>query len=45
MGHTSVTITLGVYAHLFVDDHSEAMTALGAMSRPAATNVIPLRLV
>ena len=45
MGHTSVTITLGVYAHLFADDHSEAMTALGAMTTPKAKtgNVIPLR--
>jgi hypothetical protein len=31
------------YSHLFADDHSEAMTALGAMSRPASPNVVPLR--
>ena len=33
MGHTSVTITLGVYAHLFADDHADAMAALGAYGR------------
>jgi integrase len=44
MGHTSVTVTLGVYAHLFEDDHAAAMAALGAMGRPAdAGNVIRLR--
>ena len=42
MGHTSVTITLGVYAHVYADDHSAAMAALGAMGQPevpAATRV------
>ena len=45
MGHTNVTITLGVYAHLFADDHADAMAALGAMAAPKAKtgNVIPLR--
>jgi integrase len=45
MGHAHVGTTLGVYTHLFEDDHSDAMSALGAMRRPAATmgNVIPLR--
>jgi hypothetical protein len=44
MGHTNVTITLGVYAHLFADDHADAMAALGAIGRrPAdAENVIRL---
>ena len=32
MGHSKVTTTLGVYAHLFVDDHTDAMAALGAMA-------------
>jgi hypothetical protein len=45
MGHANPSVTLGTYAHLFEDDHEPAMTALGAMSRPAerAANVIPLR--
>jgi integrase len=46
MGHTSVTTTLNVYAHLYADDHSDAMSALGAMAatgRPHADNVIQLR--
>ncbi len=30
MGHAKVTTTLGVYAHLFVHDHADAMAALGA---------------
>jgi integrase len=43
MGHTNVTITLTVYAHLFADDHSEAMAALGAMGTPLhGGNVIPM---
>ena len=42
MGHSKVT-TLGVYAHLFVDDHAETMAALEAMSRPVAPNVVPIR--
>ena len=43
MGDTSVTITLSVYAHLFPDDHSEAMSALGAMGAAAADNVVPFK--
>jgi integrase len=45
MGHTKPTTTLSIYAHLFEDDHADAMVALGAMAaRPAAAaaNVIPL---
>lgn len=48
-GHSKVTTTLNIYAHLFEDDHSDAMAALGAMSTPTALagdsvgNVIPLR--
>ena len=44
MGHSTVTTTLGIYAHLFTDDHSEAMAALGGMGQPAlADNVVRLR--
>lgn len=31
MGHSKVTTTLTVYAHLFEDDHTAAMYALGAL--------------
>jgi integrase len=43
MGHAHVGTTLGIYTHLFQDDHSDAMAALGAMSRTAVRhgNVIP----
>lgn len=47
MGHSKVTTTLSVYAHLFeTDDHAEAMAALGAMGTPRSTpsNVVPLRV-
>jgi integrase len=44
MGHSKVTTTLSIYTHLFQDDHSDAMAALAALSRPlAAENVVPLR--
>lgn len=44
MGHAKVTTTLTVYTHLFADDHSDAMTALGAMDQSVlAENVIRLR--
>lgn len=45
MGHAKVTTTLSVYAHLFADDHSDAMAALGAMGQPVAAggNVVRLR--
>jgi hypothetical protein len=44
MGHAKVTTTLGIYAHLFADDHADAMAALGAMATPIvnAGNVISL---
>jgi hypothetical protein len=40
-----VTTTLGIYAHLFEDDHGDAMAALGAMEAGPlhAENVVPLR--
>ena len=36
---------MGIYAHLFEDDHADAMTALGnvAAPRPRSNNVTPLR--
>lgn len=46
MGHAKVTTTLSVYAHLFEDDHADAMALLGAMgtiSPPPGENVVPLR--
>lgn len=43
MGHAKVTTTLSVYAHLFEDDHADAMSALGAMSAPTTENVVRLR--
>ncbi|MGV9867864.1 tyrosine-type recombinase/integrase [Rhodococcus koreensis] len=46
MGHAKVTTTLIVYAHLFDDDHSDAMAALGAMVQTTprqADNVVPIR--
>jgi integrase len=45
MGHAKVTITLTVYAHLFEDDHADAMAALGAMGATTtlAENVVPMR--
>lgn len=43
MGHAKPTTTLGIYAHLFEDNHADAMAALGAMGSPAASgNVVPL---
>jgi integrase len=44
MGHAKVTTTLGVYAHLYADDHADAMAALGAMGNLTPSgNVIRLR--
>lgn len=47
LGHAKVTTTLSVYAHLFEDDHADAMAALGVMGQPATPprpdNVLPLR--
>lgn len=50
MGNAKVTVTLSVYAHLSEDDHTDAMTALGAMGQPTtppwqADNAVPLRRV
>jgi hypothetical protein len=43
MGHAKPTTTLSVYAHLFEDDHADAMAALGAMgSLAASANVVSL---
>lgn len=49
VGHSKVTTTLNIYAHLFEDDHTSDMAALGAISTPTALagdsvgNVVPLR--
>jgi hypothetical protein len=44
MGHAKVATTLAAYAHLFEDDHADAMDALGAMGSAARVgNVIRLR--
>ena len=43
MGHAKVTTTLAVYAHLFEDDHADAMGALSAMSRLVGENVVQMR--
>nr|EMP10387.2 integrase [Gordonia sp. NB41Y] len=44
MGHAKVTTTLSVYAHLFEDDHTDAMSALAAISVPTTgENVVRLR--
>ncbi len=43
MGHAKVVTTLSVYAHLFEDDHTDAMAALAAMGkRPVAESVVRL---
>lgn len=44
MGHAKATTTLGVYAHLYADDHVDAMAALGAMEAGPKNveNVVPL---
>jgi hypothetical protein len=36
---------MDIYTHLFEDDHTDAMAALGAINAPKAKagNVIPLR--
>ncbi|WP_168187071.1 hypothetical protein [Williamsia sp. 1138] len=41
--HAKVTTTLSVYAHLFEDDHTDAMAGLGAMGQPRGENVVRLR--
>jgi integrase len=46
MGHSRVTTTLAVYAHLFDSDHADSMAALEAMSQPVEDrlpNVVRLR--
>ncbi|MDV7135411.1 tyrosine-type recombinase/integrase [Williamsia muralis] len=44
MGHASVNTTMGVYAHLFEDDHDDAMAALGGVAAPRPSgNVVRLR--
>ena len=43
MGHAKVTTTLNTYSHLFQDDHSDATTALAALARLSAPNVVPIR--
>ncbi len=43
MGHAKVTTTLTIYAHLFEDDHADAMSALGAMAQARGENVVRLR--
>ncbi|WP_235900708.1 hypothetical protein [Lolliginicoccus suaedae] len=45
MGHAKVTTTLTIYAHLFDDDHTDAMAALGALGQPThhGDNVVPIR--
>ncbi|OBK71996.1 hypothetical protein [Mycobacterium sp. 1274761.0] len=44
MGHNKVTTTLGIYAHLCEDDHSDAMAALGAMAGPSSADNKVIRL-
>ena len=44
MGHAKVVTTLSVYAHLFEDDHADAMSALAAMGTATiGENVVRLR--
>ena len=47
MRHAKPTMILGIYAHLFEDNHADAMAALGAMGLNAAEaeagNVIRLQ--
>jgi hypothetical protein len=45
MGHAKPTTTLSIYAHLFEDNHGDAMAALGALTagpKPNYGNMIPL---
>ncbi|WP_163768346.1 hypothetical protein [Mycolicibacterium parafortuitum] len=44
MGHAKVTTKLGVYPHLYEDDHGDAMAARGAMEAEPnyGPNVVPL---
>ncbi|MFC9790864.1 tyrosine-type recombinase/integrase [Rhodococcus sp. NPDC127528] len=43
MGHANTNVTLGVYAHLFQNDHADAMAALGALGTSRPANVVPMR--
>lgn len=44
MGHAKVTTTLSVYAHLFEDDHTDAIYAPAAMGTPTTgENVVRIR--
>jgi integrase len=45
MGHANINTTMGIYAHLFEEDRSEAMAKLdsGRPQRSTASNVVPLR--
>ncbi len=42
MGHARPVTTLSVYAHLFEDDHADAMSALAPMSAPVTETVVRL---
>ncbi len=45
MGHSKPSTTETVYAHLLADDHTDAMSALGAMEAGLrdTENVVPRR--
>ncbi|KQU34214.1 hypothetical protein ASH04_25760 [Rhodococcus sp. Leaf233] len=44
MGHANTNVTLGVYAQIFEDDHTDAMAALGAIGQLIhADIVLPIR--
>ena len=43
MGHSSTVVTMEVYAHLFEDDHADAMAALGSVSTPRRSNITAIR--
>lgn len=46
MGHSKPSTAESVYAHLLEDDHSDAMTALGAMEvQPDYGNALGLKHV
>jgi hypothetical protein len=44
MGHANTHVTLGFYAHLFEDDHTDAIAALGSVDQIArADKVVAMR--
>jgi integrase len=45
MGHANINTTMGIYAHLFEEDRSEAMAKLDSRrpQRSTDSNVVPLR--